>query len=77
MNSIRWLYWNIANGAREVDYWKSEVIMFFCRRVLLLIFLRCRFQVEGQGKEADTAPEDTVRKRIIQHDANLDVSDNL
>jgi hypothetical protein len=44
---------------------------------LLLIFLRCRFQVEGQGKEADTAPEDTVRERIIQQEVNLDLSGNL
>jgi len=44
---------------------------------LLLIFLRCRFQVEGQGKEADTDPVDTVRERIIQQEVNLDVSDNL
>ena len=57
MNSIHWLCWNIANDAREVDYWKNEVIIFV---VELLIFLRCRFQVEGQDKEADTAPEDTV-----------------
>jgi hypothetical protein len=34
----------------------------------LLIFLGCgfQFQVEGQGKETDTALEDTVRERIIQ-----------
>jgi len=44
---------------------------------LLLIFLRCRFQVEGQGKEVDTAPEDTVRERIIKQEVNLDASDNL
>jgi hypothetical protein len=44
---------------------------------LLSILFRCRFQVEGQGKEADTAPEDTVRERIIQQEVNLDVSDNL
>jgi hypothetical protein len=44
---------------------------------LLLILFRCRFQVEGQGKEADTAPEDTVRERIIQPEVNLDVSDNF
>ena len=37
---------------------------------LLLMFLRCRFQVEGQGKEADTALEDTVRERIIQQEVN-------
>ena len=65
MNSILWLYWNIANDAREVDYWKSEVIMFFCRRVLLLIFLRCRFQVEGQGKEADTLLKTLLEKELF------------
>jgi len=44
---------------------------------LLLIFLRCRFQVEGQGKEADTASEETVREKIVQQEVNLDASDNF
>ena len=45
----------------------------------LLIFLGCgfQFQVEGQGKETDTALEDTVRERIIQQEVNLDASENL
>jgi hypothetical protein len=49
------------NGSWPLEKWCHHV----CRRVLLLILLRCRFQVEDQGKEADTAPEDTVRERII------------
>jgi hypothetical protein len=56
-----------------LEKWSHQV----CRRILLSIIVRCRFQVEGQGKEADTAPEDTVRERIIQQEVNLDVSDNL
>jgi hypothetical protein len=44
---------------------------------LLLICLRCRFQVEGQGKETDTASEEIVGERIIQQEVNLDASDNL
>ena len=60
-------------GILLMEKWSHHI----CRRVLLLILFRCRFQVEGQGKEADTAPEDTVRERIIQPEVNLDVSDNL
>jgi hypothetical protein len=32
----------------KVDYWKSEVIAFV---VEFLIFLRCRFQGDGNGKK--------------------------
>jgi hypothetical protein len=41
---------DIATDEGEVPYWKSEVIAFvveFC----FLIFLRSRFQGEGQGKK--------------------------
>ena len=48
VNSIRWCCWNIAIDKKEVDCWKSHHVS---RIVLFLIFLRCRFQGEGQCKE--------------------------
>ena len=48
VNSVRWCYRNIANDEWEIDYWKSEVILFVVESCLN--FRLFRIQGEGKGK---------------------------